>query len=384
MAQPNSQKGPTNEVISGRSNTLGITQNVLDALLDKLDTEEAKTGTGKRVFARWPYRKLAVDLEIQQPGGTMNTLRVVSRNLSRSGMSVLHTGFMHSRCKCTVRLTGIDGQVRPLSGTIARCTHRGGRVHEIGIRFDKPIDSRTFFDGRTASRMVSMERVDPQSLKGTVLCCVRSDAEHQLVRSLLADTSLSVRRATVEEINDPKKYEGICLLLIGQSQEGESGTMRLRSLRELGVGTPALVLTADIEGPPREGLWDLPDVALAATPIPKAAFLATIAEVLLIRVQDNMGNGIESLDTTTASSVRVALQELRDRISIAMANKEMAKVEQLATRLAECARMGKLHDIATMADRLKGVALLGNETETEAASLRILTMVDTFMKARAA
>lgn len=378
--------GPTSvqgECGCGRTNSLGIGKSVLDALLDRLDADDTSRATSKRIYARWPYRRLAVDLEIQHPGGTVGMLRVASRNLSRGGASLLHCGFLHDKSKCTLHLPAIDGHVRPIPGIIARCTHRGGRVHEVGIRFDKPIDMRTFFDGRTASRRVSMERVDPASLTGEVTVCVRTEAEYSLVRSLLAETALTVRRVTADDMAQPSTVANSRALLIGQAQDGDSGTLRLAALRSRGVTTPAVMLTADVQAPPREGLWDLPDVALAVQPVSRDSLLATLAEFLLVRSQAD-DNGIGSLDATTASSVRIAISELRDRLSVAVASGQTSSIESLATRLSECARLGRVSELVTAADTLRSVALLGNQPEVATACFRVFSLIDTSSRGRAA
>lgn len=359
-----------------RGNSLGVSMTVLNALLDKLDVDDQAHRARKRVHARWPFRKVVVQLDIQHPGGTATTLRVATRNLSRSGVCLLHAAFLHSKSPCIVHLPGVDGQVRAVPGVIARCTHRGGRIHEVGVRFDTQIDLRTYFDGRVAARLVSLEQVDPRQLSGLVLSCMRTEREQALVRSLLSDTNLSLRSIQVGELCEPTKYDGVRLLIIGQTQEGESGTALLRAMRDKGIIVPALVLTADIQAPPREGLYDLPDVALAATPVPKEQFLATMAEILLVREADSNGRGLGSLDHATASGVLVALQELHQKLGDAMRNSDTDLLEPLCTRLADCARVGHLNDIAALADRVKGLVLLNNVSEVTPLLIRLLAMIE--------
>jgi hypothetical protein len=368
-----------------RSNSLGVSMTVLNALLDKLDIDEMVGRTRQRVHARWPFRKLYIQLDIQHPGGTATTLRVASRNLSRSGIGLLHSTFIHAKSPCIVHLPGVDGQVRAVPGVMARCTHRGGRVHELGVRFDTQIDLRTYFDGRVAARLVSLERVNPCELTGTVVSCMRTEREQTLLKSLLVDTNLCLRTITLAELMDPGVYDGVRLLIIGHAQEAESGTALLRTMRDKGIIVPALVLTADIQAPPREGLYDLPDVALAATPLPREQFLATIAEILLVRAADSNSRGLGSLDQATASGVLVALIELHNRLERAIKNEDFEALEPLCARLADCARVGRLNEIATLADRVRGLVLLNNMAEVTPLLVRLLAMIESSARtARAA
>lgn len=50
-----------------RGNSLGVSMSVLNALLDKLDVDEQSGRMRKRIHARWPFRKLIVQLDIQHP-----------------------------------------------------------------------------------------------------------------------------------------------------------------------------------------------------------------------------------------------------------------------------------------------------------------------------
>jgi len=359
-----------------RGNSLGVSMSVLNALLDKLDIDEQNGRIRKRVHARWPFRKLFVQLDIQHPGGTATTLRLASRNLSRSGVGLLHSAFIHAKSPCIVHMSGVDGQIRAIPGVIARCTHRGGRVHEIGVRFDTQIDLRTYFDGRVAARLVSLERVDPNELNGLLISCLRTEREQSLVRSLLGDTNLAIRMIKPENLMEPERYDGARLLIIGHSQEGESGTARLRAMRDKGITIPALVLTADIQAPPREGLYDLPDVGLAATPLPRERFLATVAEILLVRASDSTSRGLGSVDQATASGVLVALHELRDRLDAAIKVSDTEAIESLCSRLADCARVGRLTEIATLADRVRGLVLLNNMSEVSPLLIRLLSLIE--------
>jgi hypothetical protein len=224
--------------------------------------------------------------------------------------------------------------------------------------------------------MVSLERVDPRALTGVIVSCMRTDREQALVKSLLCDTNLAMRVIAPDSLCDGTQFDGVRLLIIGQTQDGESGTARLRTMREKGIIVPALVLTADIQAPPREGLYDLPDVALAATPLPKEQFLAAVAEILLVREADQTGRGLASLDQATASGVMVALHELHQRLDEAIKHGDTETIESLCARLADCARVGRLLDVAALADRVRGLVLLNNMSEVTPLLLRLLTMIE--------
>lgn len=368
-----------------RLNSLGIGASVLDAMLDRLDASEGQPqGPRKREHARWPFRKISVDLEVQHPGGSATRLKVATRNLSRGGMSLLHSMYLHAKSRCTVHLPTNAADVRPIAATIARCTHRGGRVHEVGLRFDHPIDLRDFYDRKTAARMVSLERVDPLLLAGTAVCCTRSESEFNLVRSLVLDTQIAIRRIDANHLFDLDRLDGASLLILGQSQDQGTGTQLLRALRERGVGVGAMLLAADMDALAQEGFFEIADVALAATPITRETFLATLAEMLLVRSGAGPACAGGSSDDTVSWSARVALQELRDGLAKAIRNDDAPAIEACCVRLGECARLAHQYEVALLAERAQALAASGNKGELGSVLLRMIGQLDASSAKRAA
>ena len=368
-----------------RLNSLGIAASVLDAMLDRLDAiEGVNRSPRKRTHARWPFRRISVELEVQHPGGSATRLKVATRNLSRGGVSVLHSMYLHSASRCTIHLPTITGEVRGVPGTIARCTHRGGRVHEVGLQFDQLIDLRHFYDRRTAARMISLERVDSQRLRGLAACCTRGDSEYHLIRSLLAETNVSLRRVDIASLAGVDALADADLLIIGQSQAGESGTKTLKAIRERGVGIGAVLLATDMDTLADEGFFDLSDVALAATPLTRSAFHATLAEILLVRSGAMSGGAGLANDDAVAWSARVAMQEMRDRIAKALQNDDMAGVDAACERLGECAIAARAHEVAALSQRACGLTTSANRGELASVLLRMLAQLDAMGAGRAA
>ncbi|MEI7657253.1 MAG: hypothetical protein WCK33_04240 [Phycisphaerae bacterium] len=132
---------------SVRSNTLGLSGLALKqvhAALDAVDTQTERNNA--RAYARVSVRYASVSVCIEQSGGCRNELLMAGRNLSRGGVSLLHSGFIHDGTKCIVRLPLKSSLVVSFRGSVVRCTHRGGTLHEIGIKFVRPLDQHVFED----------------------------------------------------------------------------------------------------------------------------------------------------------------------------------------------------------------------------------------------
>lgn len=131
---------PTRLAAAGRSNTLGLSRLALEEVHATLDAADSRVERDDaRAYARVPVRGGAIAVCLEHPGGTTAELLMAGRNLSRGGVSLLHSGFVHAGTKCIVRLPlGVD-RVVSFPGEVVRCTHRGGQLHEIGVKFARPL-----------------------------------------------------------------------------------------------------------------------------------------------------------------------------------------------------------------------------------------------------
>lgn len=87
-------------------------------------------------------RRIAVLLESEPLGS--RTFTVIPRNISRSGIALLHGKFVYNGTACVMGLEAGDGQIVPVRGQVAWCRLIEGRIHEMGIAFDEPIDLDDF------------------------------------------------------------------------------------------------------------------------------------------------------------------------------------------------------------------------------------------------
>jgi hypothetical protein len=113
---------------------------------DSLDEHERK-GRGHRVGQRFsidPPKELSMHL--QSDAFARNAYLVFARDLSAQGMSLLHGVFVAPDTRCRLTIRTLDKEPMQLPGLIRRCRLVGGRVHELGVKFDQPIDPRTFLD----------------------------------------------------------------------------------------------------------------------------------------------------------------------------------------------------------------------------------------------
>lgn len=88
-------------------------------------------------------------LRVERRGGVLGMLLVRTRNLSSTGMCVVHGGRVPRHCKATIVIQTEDGRGIITTGKTRWCKRIAGDTlaHEIGVEFDAPIDVSAFVPG---------------------------------------------------------------------------------------------------------------------------------------------------------------------------------------------------------------------------------------------
>jgi hypothetical protein len=101
----------------------------------------AAKGGEQRRDARLPIQTEAVMICRTNPGAAGSSqFAVKCRNISRSGLSFLHGFYLHSDTPCEIILINHRREGFKLVGQVVRCRHLRENVHEVGLRFDEPMD----------------------------------------------------------------------------------------------------------------------------------------------------------------------------------------------------------------------------------------------------
>ncbi|MEK6702186.1 MAG: response regulator [Planctomycetota bacterium] len=351
MAHPFS-KGPTSAAT--RPNTVGLTQEGLNEFLDSVDTANSKGKTVKRVFVRWPFRRMSVDVTLMQPGGNAAKLKMACRNISCGGMSLLHNSFVHTGTRVTVKLSTPSGDIIESEGTIVRCQHVRGMVHEIGVKFLQQIVVRDIVQSSPFNNTFSLERVDPESLRGTIVYADDSAAERKLVTHYLRGTALRLRTVDNGIEGLTITGEGCDLVIVDLDMPGMSGAEMIQGIREAGYSTPVIVVTADTAAINRINAQELKISAFLAKPYTQDTLLRAIAEFI-------------SADSGSKQSCSTLAEDHPNRGLVAG---YVLQVMESAKKLSEKLKREDLEGCRTICMQLKGSAAnFGFETLGHIASV---------------
>lgn len=127
--------------ISMVQNSLRINNQELCDLLDKISKDKKIQSHSKRVHERFPFRVESASMLVTNRDQSTAAITVATSNISKGGIAVLHTAYMHSGIKCQIDIILADGRDFTLHGRVVRCSHMIGRVHEIGIEFDSELNA---------------------------------------------------------------------------------------------------------------------------------------------------------------------------------------------------------------------------------------------------
>lgn len=176
-----------------------------------VDAVEAKTenhqGRERRKAPRVPYIVSGgIMARIRHFDGSLQKILVRPRNLSSSGIAFFHGSFVYRNTHCLLHLRTRNGSNVLHHACIMRCRHVAGQVHEVGARFDQPIDVDDYIGPPVDEAIESSSpAIEKAPFSGTVLCVSGNPARRTRLKSQLQALGLSVT-----EVDDgPEAIESV-------------------------------------------------------------------------------------------------------------------------------------------------------------------------------
>ncbi len=325
----------------------------LGSLLDDLDRRDAANASANRQYVRWPFRQLCLPLSISHLGGSKAQLRVACRNVSCGGISVFHSSFLYPGSKCEITLPHVEGHEVTLKGTLARCSHVTGIIHELGIKFDTPIRIADYVQLSPYAGAFSLERVDPSALRGTLIYIGTSELDQRLMRHYLRETQVRLHILTKPEEVIAKAQAGVDLIICEASCANNPETSVLAQLRRSGAVTPAIVILpfTSKNSQPAAGTQAKAE-AYISKPFSQSTLLQAIAEFIMM----DDGKGLTSTSLHNGHP------------SLMLVESFTTEVHEQARLLDEAVRKCEVEICLTLCQQIAGVApLVGFEKLSELA-----------------
>jgi len=310
-------------------------------LLDSLDeTAGRDAGAADRRTARQTWRK-PLKVTVTHPGGNTRSVEVVTRNLSCGGLSFLHDGFLHTGTRCDLQLTTTDGAWVDVHATVVRCRYVAGRVHEINLSFDEPVDD---------SRFVSQE------LSASILLVDDSEDVLRLTKHYLTKAGAEVvtadRGFRALKLVAEKEFD---LVLLDVEMPGIDGPSAAKTLRERGLTIPIIAYTASDDQATREKCLAAGCSDVLPKPLGKTQLIEAMTRYLAVEepiTSKHAGNPeIADFIHDFVTSLPARMQEMQRCVQAKNAEELGPLARQLKTAASDAGGCG-FDELSTAANRL--------------------------------
>lgn len=285
-----------------RPNTLGLRRKELEDLFAEIEAAAVAAGgagtlgatsrtaqpapgggPGRREFIRRAFQHTTVPMQIfNRNGAVSGTIAVACRNLSRGGIAVLHSAYIHIGTRVLLALPHPSGvHYVAVRGEVVRCQHFRGVVHDIGIRFEELINVRDMLGLDPFGDWFSLEQVDAGRLSGSLLLVSPSPEDIEALRLPLRNTAIAVTdaaggEAALQMVND-KPFD---VILCDHALPDMSGTDFVTRLRAAGATTPVIMTTDEASEENRMRIAACPADAFLLRPVEADLLLRAVAEFL--------------------------------------------------------------------------------------------------------
>ncbi len=318
----------SNYASSGRPNSVNLRAAALEQVFDAIET--AKHSGGKphkgRIGARWPFRREALEVTVEHPGGSRVTIRVACRNLSRGGLSVLHSSYMYEGTDCVVMLPHAARGEVPVTGKIVRCTHYKGVIHELGIAFNRAINAREFAAPDPLANCFCFENVRPEDLKGKLLLIDPSDFDRSIFMQFLRGSPLQIETVSTFAEAVLTKGEHDVIVLSSTVAAADPQTA-VRALRQDFNG-PIVMIVPDASAKTRARVLAQPVDVYLTNPITQELVHRALAEALTVEVPPQSNLNSAGFDLATTDLGKIGAELLRT-----VSARDTPALRQVCTRI---------------------------------------------------
>jgi hypothetical protein len=133
--------------------TFRMQNETMQRLFDLMESSHRTVAVNRRSQARNVYRAKAILLEMCDSDGPSQVAYVCpTQNISEDGLACFHGGPVQPGTRCSVLLAALDDTWRRIECVVVRSRCVEECIHELGIRFDHPVDPAIFCECAEGSK----------------------------------------------------------------------------------------------------------------------------------------------------------------------------------------------------------------------------------------
>ncbi len=125
--------------------TLRINEQQWRHMLTEFEYRKTQSKTNRRRHQRVAMvRTPNIAITVTHPGGTMSDYLAWSKDLSSSGIGLLHGTYLYENSPIIVHLRSHHTGIVQVRGRVTNCSLLKGRTHMVGVQFDEELKVEPF------------------------------------------------------------------------------------------------------------------------------------------------------------------------------------------------------------------------------------------------
>jgi len=149
--------------------TLRLPQSEIARIISEMEPEPHAGDESHRRFRRYRMQLQRGVLTLRSGRSSGRHFTMAPRDLSSQGMGLLIGCYVPTGSSCTVLLRASGGGARSLDGTIVRCRHAQGLLHDVGVRFSAKVNPEELLISMGNDLRFKAERIDVATLSGSMV-----------------------------------------------------------------------------------------------------------------------------------------------------------------------------------------------------------------------
>ncbi len=212
--------------------TLKLSPKDRRSMIDSMEADRLSqtVTTNNRRGVRVPFNIGTIVIAVTQPSGHAVRYAVAPRNLSTRGLAFVHGRFLYKNSALQILLPDVDRKsIQILTGFVLDCRHITGLIHEVSVKFDKPMDLRRFVK-------LDMEQTarSRREIGGKALVVSEAGIDSPAGESLRNDLGLTVTCVTnVQAAIRESESQSFDIMIIEFSKADETANESLELCRKL-------------------------------------------------------------------------------------------------------------------------------------------------------
>lgn len=263
--------------------TLRLPQSEIARIIAEMEPCREHGDESHRQFRRYRTQLQRGVLTLRSGRAEGRHFTMAPRDVSADGMGLLIGCYAPSNSSCTVLLRAADGGARSINGTIVRCRHAQGLLHDVGVRFASRINPEELLVCMGDDLRFRAERVDIATLAGSIAVIDDDEARAGAICAHFMGSSVEVNARSSFDSGVAGIAAGPQMALVHDPINGRSARDFIAHVRDAGHTCPIVAYAGCPKQDHRRGLIEAGAHEVIDEAGPALLFHLAVAEFVSIR-----------------------------------------------------------------------------------------------------